>query len=194
VRRILLIVLMLCLLPGLICLLVGLQLFERGYTFLAMHRRFFVAMMFEAALLLLILHVMNDTRRWRMRQARLGRFLRGARYNIIQSALIFLMAARVAECIYKEWPFKEIAINALVLCALIYQVVATGRAKSKIDRLLRGFCVTCGYNLTGNTSGTCPECGNEIAEPGRIAIAKTIVSQEEVAELVPVADLVSVSG
>ena len=22
-----------------------------------------------------------------------------------------------------------------------------------------GHCVTCGYNLTGNTSGRCPECG-----------------------------------
>jgi len=186
-RRGLLIGLILCMLPGLICLLVGLQLFERGYTFLAMHRRFFVAMMFEAALLLLILHVMNDTRRWKRRQARLGQFLRGARYNIIQSALIFLMAARVAECVYKEWPFREIAINAIVLCALIYQAIATGRAKSKIDRLLQGFCVTCGYNLRGNQSGVCPECGYEIAEPGRIAIAKTIVTREEVAELVPVA-------
>ena len=23
-------------------------------------------------------------------------------------------------------------------------------------------CVACGYNLTGNTSGTCPECGSPI--------------------------------
>ncbi len=25
-----------------------------------------------------------------------------------------------------------------------------------------GFCVECGYNLTGNISGVCPECGNRI--------------------------------
>lgn len=25
-----------------------------------------------------------------------------------------------------------------------------------------GFCHKCSYNLTGNTSGTCPECGTEI--------------------------------
>jgi hypothetical protein len=25
-----------------------------------------------------------------------------------------------------------------------------------------GHCQTCGYNLTGNTSGVCPECGKEI--------------------------------
>ena len=25
-------------------------------------------------------------------------------------------------------------------------------------------CVHCGYNLTGNASGVCPECGHKIAE------------------------------
>jgi hypothetical protein len=25
-----------------------------------------------------------------------------------------------------------------------------------------GICLTCGYNLTGNTSGTCPECGTPV--------------------------------
>jgi predicted amidophosphoribosyltransferase len=27
-----------------------------------------------------------------------------------------------------------------------------------------GVCVTCGYDLTGNVSGTCPECGTRIVE------------------------------
>ena len=26
----------------------------------------------------------------------------------------------------------------------------------------RGHCQKCGYNLQGNVSGTCPECGNEV--------------------------------
>jgi len=26
-----------------------------------------------------------------------------------------------------------------------------------------GFCIPCGYNLTGNTSGICPECGAKIS-------------------------------
>ena len=26
-------------------------------------------------------------------------------------------------------------------------------------------CRTCGYDLTGNTSGTCPECGREVRAP-----------------------------
>ncbi|HEY3243573.1 MAG TPA: hypothetical protein VGM03_09500 [Phycisphaerae bacterium] len=27
-----------------------------------------------------------------------------------------------------------------------------------------GFCARCGYNLTGNTSGVCPECGHQAIE------------------------------
>ena len=30
------------------------------------------------------------------------------------------------------------------------------------DRLKKGQCIQCGYNLTGNQSGTCPECGVKV--------------------------------
>ena len=32
------------------------------------------------------------------------------------------------------------------------------------DRIPPGHCTGCGYNLTGNISGTCPECGEEFEE------------------------------
>lgn len=31
-------------------------------------------------------------------------------------------------------------------------------------RLNKGMCIKCGYDLTGNVSGICPECGNKAAE------------------------------
>jgi len=31
------------------------------------------------------------------------------------------------------------------------------------DRLRRGLCRSCGYDLTGNASGVCPECGTAAA-------------------------------
>lgn len=34
----------------------------------------------------------------------------------------------------------------------------------KVLRHQRGFCRECNYNLTGNQSGKCPECGREISE------------------------------
>lgn len=32
-----------------------------------------------------------------------------------------------------------------------------------------GFCPRCGYNLTDNVSGVCPECGLAIAKPGTLS-------------------------
>ncbi len=33
----------------------------------------------------------------------------------------------------------------------------------------KGLCVKCGYNLTGNESGTCPECGLAVHQNGKVA-------------------------
>lgn len=32
-------------------------------------------------------------------------------------------------------------------------------------RQRKGLCVACGYNLTGNVSGVCSECGREVVKP-----------------------------
>ena len=42
------------------------------------------------------------------------------------------------------------------------------RRRRATRRSLQGLCVNCGYNLTGNVSGVCPECG-EKASPRKPA-------------------------
>ncbi len=49
-----------------------------------------------------------------------------------------------------------------------------------LEALVRSTCVCCGYNLTGNVSGRCPECGTPIAAgtdaaapPGPAEVKKT---------------------
>lgn len=43
------------------------------------------------------------------------------------------------------------------------RLVATQRDRwQALIRPKRGFCQTCGYDLTGNTTGTCPECGTTV--------------------------------
>ena len=44
--------------------------------------------------------------------------------------------------------------HALLISAVIYQIR---------KRLRKGYCVACDYDLTGNVSGRCPECGTPIA-------------------------------
>ena len=38
------------------------------------------------------------------------------------------------------------------------------RAYHRAKRISRGHCAYCDYDLTGNTSGICPECGRRVGE------------------------------
>lgn len=67
--------------------------------------------------------------------------------------------------------------DRFVSCPLWIPAMAFGVAWV-VARLLRqrpipaGHCVMCRYNLTGNESGRCPECGAVIAAAGRSDAAK----------------------
>lgn len=54
------------------------------------------------------------------------------------------------------WPF--ILGGALLEAMLLYRWLPRRRAK--------GVCAACGYNLTGNVSGICPECGTPVPQSG----------------------------
>jgi hypothetical protein len=59
--------------------------------------------------------------------------------------------------------FANIAIIALLLPGLLFLIgivsllLVNNREVAKVHR--DGFCDQCGYDLTGNTTGVCPECG-----------------------------------
>jgi hypothetical protein len=58
----------------------------------------------------------------------------------------------------------SIPLWPLVLATAVLPLIALSRYG--IRRLKRepGHCQSCGYNLTGNTSGVCPECGTPVAK------------------------------
>ena len=66
----------------------------------------------------------------------------------------------------------------LVLLLNVFPAIAFIRGPfHRWHRARRGHCGTCGYDLTGNASGTCPECGEKIARhvpEGRRPPQKTI--------------------
>lgn len=50
--------------------------------------------------------------------------------------------------------------------ALAFPIIARIRSVLRQRRRLRrGLCLRCGYNLTGNTTGRCPECATAVGEP-----------------------------
>jgi len=57
------------------------------------------------------------------------------------------------------------------LAALLFgllPLVSAVRILNRFRRRKAGQCRSCGYNLTGNLSGTCPECGTLIPTPSSI--------------------------
>lgn len=64
---------------------------------------------------------------------------------------------------YGSW---EIRWHVLVGVVAVPWLVSRWRARRRQARRSKlGLCLTCGYNLTGNTSGRCPECGSPSHAP-----------------------------
>lgn len=67
------------------------------------------------------------------------------------------------EFIFPQWVWVAISygIPALTIGWLIWGFILLGIARRRIALIMR--CPRCSYNLTGNKSGTCPECGEPIS-------------------------------
>lgn len=62
--------------------------------------------------------------------------------------------------------FVAAAVAVLGEWALFWRPLE--RDERRQERGARGLCPSCGYDLTGNTSGTCPECGTPFEIYARI--------------------------
>ena len=66
-----------------------------------------------------------------------------------------------------DWP--AFLTSVLLYGALTFAGATAWRSARAWRRRRRGKCVACGYELTGNTSGICPECGEPTATGTRTA-------------------------
>src|SRR5690242_15361509 len=75
----------------------------------------------------------------------------------------FMMAAAITA---KAWIIWLAGIYvAVMLCFISMIKLREADGQEKCERQHAGQCVHCGYDLRGNQSGTCPECGARIVEP-----------------------------
>jgi len=49
---------------------------------------------------------------------------------------------------------------------------ASGRESRRAGRRRKGLCTECGYDLTGNVSGKCPECGVHVKPKARLLVRR----------------------
>ena len=67
--------------------------------------------------------------------------------------------------IYGGLPLEVVGLPAYALCAILGIAIAENAERVKRRRAM-GICVGCGYDLTGNVSGVCPECGRAATPRG----------------------------
>jgi hypothetical protein len=54
-------------------------------------------------------------------------------------------------------PYMPLALFGVV--GVVFYVFFERPARQALSRREHGLCLACGYDLTGNVSGVCPECG-----------------------------------
>ena len=70
-----------------------------------------------------------------------------------------------------EYEVSEIAapIGLLAIAFIAYPLFAFARGPlRRYRRRRRNQCIKCGYDLTGNVSGVCPECGTRVLKSGGV--------------------------
>jgi hypothetical protein len=95
-------------------------------------------------------------------------FNRPSRRQIAQEALAGLLVAALAQALGPGWSLPSLSLSGIGHAPLLAAVVAAAlfslisllvppRRARRRDGVPP--CLHCGYDLTGNLSGTCPECG-----------------------------------
>lgn len=64
-----------------------------------------------------------------------------------------------------ESSFFRLPVWPLVIPLMIPPIRDSIRERRRLRRKKRNECLECGYNLTGNVTGLCPECGTPVPHP-----------------------------
>lgn len=91
---------------------------------------------------------------------------------LVVTAAAYLVFAVLSTCGVVD--VAESPVPCCVFILLMPWIVAAGIAWQRKPAHPAGHCHQCGYDLTGNVSGICPECGTPIPTPasGQEALAE----------------------
>ena len=96
------------------------------------------------------------------------RMSRRSKREFAISAMVILSAGLLCTAFIGAHDLLALALLGVVVVAYIDWIDYWRLRSRREKRRVKGLCEHCGYNLTGNTSGTCPECGTPVA--GKAAV------------------------
>jgi len=100
---------------------------------------------------------------WRPRWARCGIILSGALWlalAVLGYIILIHISRELDGKLHPDLWLHPVYLIESIASSIALYVYATRRNRD--DSWSLGFCAGCGYNLTGNVSGICPECGTVI--------------------------------
>jgi hypothetical protein len=103
-----------------------------------------------------------NVQRWRLQQMQATEDERRLRAEGRLPPAVWLSSSISAHAAIRPDPIVSLTIPRWVLLVLLPAVPLTCRILRR-RRFMKGTCRACGYNLTGNTSGVCTECGKPTA-------------------------------
>jgi len=84
----------------------------------------------------------------------------------IYFSITALMAYLILQYLWPPWCFGLFPILVPLLGGLSTHFLLRNRMRKGLRRYLRDegviLCIPCGYDLAGNESGVCPECGEAV--------------------------------
>lgn len=92
-------------------------------------------------------------------------YLRFWRVSSVPRTTAVLQPSRDLPAHQRWWPYGDLKNKGIILIIPLWTVFILAAAPTALlwwrDRrtILPGHCRKCGYDLTGNASGVCPECG-----------------------------------
>ena len=114
-----------------------------------------------------LIHTYHARILWSLRDREPKPIRRGLKLGFLATLGTVILLAAVLVVLDKQRhadsPILSLGLWAVGLFVGVVIGRRTAAAERRRYRRLHGLCEGCGYNLTGNTSGACPECGSAIS-------------------------------